>query len=790
MKKIHHILITIVCISVVVLSFVAVRVFDIKDMTTSKGEIVNYNDGWTLKRPDGSELCIDELPYSEPSKAGEIYYLNKTISKDDAGKAIRFLSADKIISVSLDGTVIYEFGVSDKRSFGKTPGSITNFVEIPHDFDKGELSMMMVSPYDNYATNICAMVIGETNVVELDLVKQNLFNYFILVIIFFSALMLIVMEIIDLISKQKFSGKLYLGGICFLGAIYHAIETKSLSLFYGNQTLYSIMVFLVIMVLPQLLCLYYMCNVDEKYNKRFRINFDCCVANMAIQIVLQVLNVADFMVLAPLSHLMIFITVINVDYTIIKINIDKYKESKELHAGSISEMIGVTSIMLGSLIDIVRFYITPVGDMGKYGRIGMLIFSVIILSVHIRRVSERYLGQVKRNIEMMKEHISEIENASKKKSLFLANMSHEIRTPMNSILGFSEILLKQSVNDEQRELVENIRESSDNLLSIINDILDISKIETGKLEIVEREFNTKVLIKSVIKQIKILAEKKNLKLKTNISSAIPSKLLGDDVRIREILINLLNNAVKYTKEGFVSLNVSVDEPNENRITLRMVIEDSGIGIPKKNLDLIFHAFEQSDTYKNHDIEGTGLGLYIVRTYIELMGGSIHVDSVLDKGSVFSVDIPLEIIDSKPVGEINFDEEETPVSRIGDIKVNKKVLAVDDSIVNLKVLEKALTNYGVTVETADNGLKALEKCKEEVYDIVFMDQMMPGMDGVETMHKIREISGYETGSETKIYVITANAIKGTEEALINEGFDGYLKKPIEFDKLELALLCKL
>ncbi len=326
------------------------------------------------------------------------------------------------------------------------------------------------------------------------------------------------MEIIDLISKQKFSGKLYLGGICFLGAIYHAIETKSLSLFYGNQTLYSIMVFLVIMVLPQLLCLYYMCNVDEKYNKRFRINFDCCVANMAIQIVLQVLNVADFMVLAPLSHLMIFITVINVDYTIIKINIDKYKESKELHAGSISEMIGVTSIMLGSLIDIARFYITPVGDMGKYGRIGMLIFSVIILSVHIRRVSERYLGQVKRNIEMMKEHISEIENASKKKSLFLANMSHEIRTPMNSILGFSEILLKQSVNDEQRELVENIRESSDNLLSIINDILDISKIETGKLEIVEREFNTKVLIKSVIKQIKILAEKKNLKLKTNISS--------------------------------------------------------------------------------------------------------------------------------------------------------------------------------------------------------------------------------------------------------------------------------
>ena len=790
MKKIHHILISIVCLSVLALCFVAVRVFDIKDMTTSKGEITDFNDGWTLERPDGTTLNIDELPYSEPSKAGDVYYLNKTISKDDAGKTIRFLSADKILSVSLDGKVIYEFGVSDKRSFGKTPGSITNFVEIPHDSDKGELSMMMVSPYDNYATNICEMVIGEANIVELELIKQNLFNYFILVIIFFSSLMLIIMEIIELISKQKFSGKLYLGGICFLGGVYHAIETKTLNIFYGNQTLYSIIVFLVIMVLPQLMCLYYMCNVEEKYKKRFSINFDVCVANMAMQIVLQVLNVADFMVMAPLSHIMIFITVINVDYTIIKINYDKYKESGKTYASSIAEIIGVTSIMLGSLIDITRFYITPVGDMGKYGRIGMLIFSLIILTVHVRMISERYLGQVNKNIEIMKEHIFEVENASKKKSLFLANMSHEIRTPMNSILGFSELLLKQGVNDEQKELVENIRESSDNLLSIVNDILDISKIETGKLEIVEREFDTKVLFSSVFKQIKILAEKKNLKFTTKINPAIPSKLLGDDVRIREILINLLNNAVKYTKQGFVSLTVSVDEPSDNKITLSMVIEDSGIGIPKKNLDLIFHAFEQSDIYKNHDIEGTGLGLYIVRSYIELMGGSIHVDSVLDKGSVFSVDIPLEIVDSKPLGEISFDNVSNPVSRIGDIKVDKKVLAVDDSVVNLKVLKRALTNYGVIVETAENGTKAVEMCKDNLYDIVLMDQMMPGIDGIEAMHQIREISGYETGSKAKIYVITANAIKGVEEELINEGFDGYLKKPIEFDKLELALLGKL
>lgn len=786
MKKINHVLISIVLLLSLIVCFASIKVFDIKDMTTSKGDIYDYNDGWTLVRPDGSEINIGTLPYSEPSEAGAVYYLNKQIDLEDAGKTIRFLSADKLLSVELDGTVIYEFGIEDRRLFGHTPGSITNFVDLPNEIESGKLSIMMVSPYNDYATNICPMVIGNANTVELDLVKQNLFNYFICMMILFSALMLIIMEIIELISKQKFTGKIYLGAICLFGAVYHAIETKTLNIFYGNQTLYSILVFIVIMILPTFMCLYYLCSIDDKYKKRFQINFIICIINMFLQFIIQGLNIADFMTIAPLSHAIIVLTVINIDVAIVQLNIERYKETNRLNKSLILEMIGVTSIMLGSVVDIVRFYVSPVGDMGKYGRVGMLIFSVLTLGIHIRMISVRYLEQVNKNMEFMKIHLQEVENANKSKSVFLANMSHEIRTPMNSILGFSEILLKQDMTEEQKDYIENIRESSDNLLSIINDILDLSKIETGKMDIVENDFETTSLLIGVCRQIKSLAEKKGVEFKTDISTSIPTKLYGDEVRIREILINILNNAVKYTQEGYVKLEISVDEVLDNITTMCIKVSDTGIGIDKKNIDIIFHAFEQADKQKNHGIEGTGLGLSIVRSYVELMHGRIEVESELGKGSTFIINIPLIVIDSKPIGEISYKREGSPKSRISDLKVDKRVLVVDDSLVNLKVITRTLEQYGITVEAVSSGQASVDACRERLYDIVFMDQMMPVMDGVEAMRLIRKLSGYEKGSQHKIIALTANAIKGVEEELLAEGFDGYLKKPIEFDKLEKFL----
>lgn len=786
MKKYHIItvLLTALCLS---LCFMSIFVFNIKDMTVAKGEISEFNSGWVLQRPDGSVSELESLPYREDSKAGEVFSIENHIPEEYLGETISFLSADKELRIYVDGEVIYEFGKEDERLFGHTPGSITNFVDLPAECREGIITIECVSPYDGYASNFAPISVGKSNILELLLIKDNLWSYLFCIIILFCAVMMILFEMIDILSRQPFRGVFYLGAISCLGAVYHAIETKSLNIFYGNQTLYSIIVFIVIMIMPVFLCMYYLCNCEEKYIKRIKINLWFCYANIILQIAIQLTDAADFMITAPLSHGMIMVTIINVVIMIDQIIVSRYKETGRFEYRLIFEAVGVAAIMIGSLIDIIRFYVSPVGDMGKYGRIGMLIFSVAMLFIQVRSISTRYLNKIEENVNLMTKMLEEAQEANRQKSIFLANMSHEIRTPMNSIMGFAEILLKQQLPKEESEYVINIRESSQSLLSIINDILDISKIESGKMELVKSDFDTKKLLSSVSMEIKLLAEKKGLDFSAEIDENLPTVLYGDEVRLKEILINLLNNAVKYTAEGSVTFGAKMEKLSDNLINCIFEIKDTGIGISEENQKLIFNAFEQVEQLKNKGIEGTGLGLSIVKGYVTLMNGNIDVISARGEGSTFIFTVPIDVVDASPVGKITIDKVERAKSGIGDIRIeNKTALVVDDSIVNLKVIGKTLEHYGIAVETAKSGAKSIEMCKDKQYDMVFMDQMMPEMDGVTAMKHIREIAGYEAGSSCKIFALTANAIKGVEEELVAEGFDAYLSKPIEFNVLEETL----
>ena len=786
MKKYHFLtcILTAVCIMI---CLSAVFVFKIKDMTAANGEIYDFNEGWVLSRPDGSLTEIESLPYTEPSKAHEVYAIENVIPDEYRGMTISFLSADKELSVSVDGKVIYEFGKEDKRLFGHTPGSITNFIDLPEDYSEGKIRIEVVSPYDGYATNFLNITAGAKDVIEFALVKKNLVNYLFCMIILFSAVMLVVFELIDVFSKQPVSGVAYLGVLCFFGAIYHAIETKSLNIFFGNQTFYSIIVFIVIMIMPVFLCMYYLCSYDEKFQKRIKANLLLCYANIAVQICIQVFGIADFMVIAPLSHAIIMITIINLVAITNKTLIHKYKETGKFNKYLLLEGIGVLSILIGSAVDIITFYISPVGEMGKYGRIGMLVFSVLMLMIHVRSISSRYVTQVKENVDLMSKLLDKANAENRAKTVFLANMSHEIRTPMNSIMGFAEILLKQGISGEQEEYVLNIRESSQNLLSIINDILDISKIESGKMELVENEFSTEKLFSSVLMEIGLLAQKKGLEFRYAIDEKLPKTFFGDEVRIREVLVNVLNNAIKYTHTGYVSLAVMPGNVKDDVMVLEIKVEDTGIGISKESQKLIFDAFEQVEQLKNKGIEGTGLGLSIVKGYLSLMHGNVSVESEVGQGSVFSISIPLSVIDKSPAGLIAPEKAKNVQSGISDMKLEKKTaLVVDDSMVNLKVIRKILESYGLVVDDANGGEKSVEMCKNKQYDAVFMDQMMPGMDGITAMKEIRKIPGYEIGGQNKIFVLTANAIKGVEQELIAEGFDEYFSKPIDIGAIEKTL----
>lgn len=383
------------------------------------------------------------------------------------------------------------------------------------------------------------------------------------------------------------------------------------------------------------------------------------------------------------------------------------------------------------------------------------------------------------------------EKANQAKSSFLARMSHEIRTPMNAILGFSDLCLRAQPEGKVGDYIENIRTSADTLLNLVNEVLDISKIESGKMELVELDYGTKTLVNEVVSVIGQRAAEKGLVLRYMLDSQIPSAFCGDKMRVREIMVNLLTNAVKYTEDGTILFKVKELQREGDKSLLEIIVKDTGIGIKEEDKKKLFSKFEQFDHQRNYSKEGTGLGLAIVKSLTELMGGSVNVDSVYGEGSTFRACIWQNIADETPIGEYRgtnqnseVNDKEHSISSPAVEFSGASVLVVDDNEVNLKVAYGLLHLYGIEADLVASGKECLEKAKEKRYDIVFMDQMMPEMDGTETMHLLRQqIEGY---GEVPIVALTANALVGVKEEMLAAGFDDFLGKPIELQLMEQIL----
>lgn len=407
------------------------------------------------------------------------------------------------------------------------------------------------------------------------------------------------------------------------------------------------------------------------------------------------------------------------------------------------------------------------------------------------------------NVTNIYEYIAELdemreqaESANRAKSNFLANMSHEIRTPMNVVVGMSELIIAEDCGEKVRDYANDIKTAGLNLLAIINDILDLSKVESGKLELVEKEYPIRGIVKDAVNLVQMIAEQKGLPIKLQMTEDIPDILYGDVGKIRQILINMLNNSVKFTEEGWIGLDVS-GKLLEGWYELRFDIRDTGIGIRNEDLELIFDAFRQIDMNRDRKIEGTGLGLAITKQFVELMDGDIQVESVYGKGSHFIIHIKQRIVDKQTgaVAEVNKSEttdKDVPADTRTEqpeklfFKATKcRVLVVDDNSLNRKLATTMLKFYEFDLQETDSGQGAIDMVKQKAYDIIFMDHMMPGMDGVTATEIIRSECG-DNGKNAIVIALTANALQGAREKFLARGFDDFLAKPFQRSQMHEIL----
>ena len=415
--------------------------------------------------------------------------------------------------------------------------------------------------------------------------------------------------------------------------------------------------------------------------------------------------------------------------------------------------------------------------------------------LHTFVISERIEEYRRASLESLRREKEAAEQASQAKSEFLSNMSHEIRTPINAVLGMNELILRECEDENILSYAENVRSSGNTLLGLINDILDFSKIEAGKIDIIPVDYDLSSTLNDMVVMIHNRADDKGLAFNVIFDSNIPKQLFGDEVRIKQVITNILTNAVKYTETGSVTFSVGFDrcEDDPDCIILHVKVKDTGIGIKPEDMEKLFSKFERIEEKRNRNIEGTGLGMTITKNLLDMMGSYLQVESTYGVGSTFFFDLRQKVGKWEPLGDyrtsVNVLLKEHKKYKEKFTAPDANVLVVDDNSMNLTVFKSLLKRTKIKIDTADSGDEALQMTKSKMYDMIFLDHMMPGKDGIETLHEIKEQA--EGLNDCTVSVcLTANAVSGAREQYIAAGFDNYLTKPIHPSKLEDMLMAYL
>lgn len=734
------------------------------------------------------------LPYKGECEAGNLVVFQTAILEMYSDMTLRFTSVDTAVCVYLDGNLLYQYGFEGDGTPGEAVGSSEHIVEIPSTFENGELWIVQISPCPDAAATLDSVEFDMQGTVVINVVGNNIADMGCCLMIMLMAFLMFVLALIRKYTHQPLRGEGYLGFAGIAAGVGCFIATDTLAVLYNIQEAYAMYEYLALMV-PLFLAVYFECSLGAVYPRRCSAVLVLAVASALLQLLLNGTGVRTIDEMVWLSALTLG-GVCAVSFVGL---IQCYRRLR--YVQTLLAAVAVCVLFLGAIVNVGLENIYSV----VIYQYCVTVFGSMMAVVHILQLSQEYRENVEKSARRLAEEIKLVEQqnvqlalakqdadaarhealaANEAKGKFLAHMSHEIRTPINAVLGMDEMILREAQEPGIREYAMDIYTAGHTLLSLINDILDFSKIESGKMEIVPVTYDISSLIHDLANMAAQRAKDKNIRIEVNVDPQTPCQMYGDDVRIRQVLTNLLTNAVKYTQEGTVWLRVKCNR-SDGIAVLTFEVEDTGIGIRAEDLPKLFAEFERIEEERNRNIEGTGLGMSITIQLLSLLGSRLRVESVYGEGSKFYFELEQGVVDSTPIGDFEARVQQIAEDYCYSTKLcapGAKILVVDDNAVNRKVLRGLLKETRIQVTEAESGEQCLALVQENYYDLIFLDHMMPKMDGVETLHHMKALRDFPC-QRTPVVVLTANAISGAREQYLAEGFDAFLSKPIVPEKLE-------
>jgi len=760
-----------ISIVVLIVFFVYGQVFLPKEKEILDFQCDEFVSEWERILNNGERVPV-EVPGKVEAEPGEEVWYATVLPKDiNENTVLAFRTVWQDAKIYVGDELRAEHTTKGSRPFGKNSAFRYVFVELEKG-DAGKELTYCLSTQSKYSGTIRNVYIGNKIGVMWKMFAQSGAKNILAMFLFLLSLFCISVCLFLKIVYKKHLTISYLILAMLLCSVWMISEMEFRQILFNNISTVAVFTYASVMLIPVPFVLYINEIQNERYKKLYSVPLAYAMIVFISAFVLQLLNMVELLQMLPVSHAGILGASICIVITIVR----DIKSRRILEYFSVS--IGILGLVVATVVEVVLYYLNFTATIGTALIIGLM----FLLVMAIVKTGQDLMESEKKKQEAIV--------AREAQSKFLANMSHEIRTPMNAVIGMNEMILRESKDKDILEYAGNIKSAGNMLLGLISDILDFSKIESGVIEIVNSEYDLLRLIKDEELLLNTRASEKKISIHTDIDKELPTKLYGDELHIKQVVTNLISNAVKYTVEGSVTLRVYHKVIDENDIDLYFSVKDTGIGIKPEHREELFDSFKRLEIEKNRNIQGTGLGLSIAKQLAELMGGELTVESEYGKGSEFTMRVRQKVADKTPIGVRDVsDDKKQPADNVNEkhfTAEEARVLVVDDNKVNVTVIKSLLKRALIKTDTALSGKECIKMTKENTYDIILLDHMMPELDGIDTLKIIRD-DVENKNRDGVIIVLTANAIAGCREMYLEHGFDDYFSKPILADDFEELLI---